>query len=150
MAIPRSGSARSRNIAPGASTTTAAWARSPSSGAASPGTRRTSCTCSPVGVDVTLLSVADRLATQGDNAELAIGKHLDIARPMLTEALRWEAEPPRPPVRGDELIAALGIAPGPEVGGLLAELQAEAFSGELATPEQAIDRARQLVAARDS
>jgi poly(A) polymerase len=108
------------------------------------------CTCSPVGVDVTLLSVADRLATQGDNAELAIGRHLDIARPMLTEALRWEAEPPRPPVRGDELIAALGIAPGPEVGGLLAELQAEAFSGEVATPEQAIDRARELVAARDS
>jgi poly(A) polymerase len=105
--------------------------------------------CSPVGVDVTLLSVADRFATQGDNSGPAITKHLDIARPMLTEALRWEADPPRPPVRGDELIAALGIAPGPEIGGLLAELQAEAFSGELSTPDQAIDRARELVAARD-
>ena len=39
-----------------------------------------------------------------------------------------------------------GSAPGPRVGGLLAELRAEAFSGELSTPEQAIDRARELVA----
>jgi poly(A) polymerase len=102
--------------------------------------------CSPVGVDVTLLSVADRLATRGDNAELAIDKHLALARMMLPEALAWEANPPRPPIRGDELVRALGIKPGPRVGGLLAELQAEAFSGEVHTPEQAIDRARQLVA----
>jgi putative nucleotidyltransferase with HDIG domain len=103
-------------------------------------------TCSPFGVDVTLLSVADRLATRGDNSERAIDKHLDLARTMLTEALAWEANPPRPPVRGDELVTALGIEPGPRVGGLLAELQAQAFSGEVRTPEQAIDRARGLVA----
>jgi poly(A) polymerase len=102
--------------------------------------------CSPVGVDVTLLSVADRLATRGDNAERAIAKHVALARTMLTEALAWEASPPRPPVRGDELVRALGISPGPQVGGLLAELQAQAFSGEVRTPEQAIDRARELVA----
>jgi poly(A) polymerase len=102
--------------------------------------------CSPVGVDVTLLSVADRLATRGDNAERAIAKHVALARTMLTEALAWEANPPRPPVRGDELVRALGITPGPQVGGLLAELQAQAFSGEVRTPEQAIDRARELVA----
>jgi poly(A) polymerase len=103
-------------------------------------------TCSPFGVDVTLLSVADRLATRGDNSERAIDKHLALARTMLTEALAWEANPPRPPVRGDELATALGIEPGPRVGGLLAELQAQAFSGEVRTPEQAIDRARELVA----
>ena len=102
--------------------------------------------CSPVGVDVTLLSVADRLATRGDNAESAIDKHVALARMMLPEALAWEASPPRPPVRGDELARALGIPPGPRVGGLLAELQAQAFSGEVRTPEQAIDRARELVA----
>jgi poly(A) polymerase len=103
-------------------------------------------TCSPLGVDVTLLSVADRLATRGDNSERAIAKHVELASTMLTDALAWEASPPRPPVRGDELARALGIEPGPRVGGLLAELQAEAFSGEVHTPEQAIDRARQLVA----
>jgi poly(A) polymerase len=102
--------------------------------------------CSPIGVDVTLLSVADRLATRGENSEPAIDKHLRLAHTMLDEALAWEADPPRPPVRGDELVRALGIEPGPRVGGLLAELQAQAFSGEVHTPEQAIDRARQLVA----
>ena len=44
-------------------------------------------TCSPVGVDVTLLSVADRLATRGDNAERAIDKHVALARMMLRVTL---------------------------------------------------------------
>jgi len=100
---------------------------------------------SPVAVDVTVLSVADRLATRGDNSERAIARHLELARQMLSEALAWEANPPRPPVRGDELVRALGIRPGPLVGGLLAELEAASFSGELAGPEEAIERARQLI-----
>ncbi|HET8978512.1 MAG TPA: HD domain-containing protein [Solirubrobacteraceae bacterium] len=99
----------------------------------------------PVAVDVTVLSVADRLATRGDNAERAIALHLELARQMVAEALAWVADPPRPPVRGDELARALGIRPGPLVGGLLAELQAESFSGEVAGREQAIERARQLI-----
>ena len=102
-------------------------------------------TCAPVGVDVTLLSVADRLATRGDNAEAAIAKHVELARQLLVEALAWEASPPRPPVRGDELARALGIRPGPQIGDLLAELEAAAFSGELVTTEEAIDRARRLI-----
>ncbi len=102
--------------------------------------------CAPVGVDVTVLSVGDRLATRGDNAERAIARHLALAREVVVDALAWEQAPPRPPVRGDVLARALGLAPGPRVGELLAELRAEAFSGELSTPEQAIDRARELVA----
>jgi putative nucleotidyltransferase with HDIG domain len=101
--------------------------------------------CAPVGVDVTLLSVADRLATRGDNAEPAIAGHLELARRLLTEGLAWAADPPRPPLRGDELARALGIRPGPVVGDLLAELEAASFSGELATREDAIERARQLM-----
>lgn len=104
----------------------------------------------PVGVDVTVLSVADRLATRGDNSDRAIAGHLELARRMLGEALAWEANPPRPPVRGDELVRALGIRPGPMVGGLLAELEAESFSGELAGPDEAIARARQLIDATAS
>jgi len=102
---------------------------------------------SPVSVDVTVLSVADRLATRGDNAERAIAGHLELARQMLGEALDWAADPPRPPVRGDDLAQALGIRPGPEIGGLLAELEAASFTGEVATREDAIERARQLMAA---
>lgn len=100
---------------------------------------------SPVAIDVTVLSVADRLATRGDNAERAIARHLELAQQMVSEALAWEANPPRPPVRGDDLARALGIRPGPLVGGLLAELQAASFSGELAGREEAIERARQLM-----
>jgi poly(A) polymerase len=105
---------------------------------------------SPVAVDVTVLSVADRLATRGDNAERAIAAHLELARQMLAEGLAWIADPPRPPVRGDELAQALGIPPGPMVGDLLAELEAASFSGEVATPEEAIARARELIAANGS
>ena len=104
----------------------------------------------PVAVDVTVLSVADRLATRGDDSERAIAAHLQLARQMLAEGLAWIAEPPRPPLRGDDLARALGIKPGPMVGDLLAELEAASFSGEVATREEAIARARELIAADGS
>jgi poly(A) polymerase len=93
----------------------------------------------PVEVDVTLLSIADRLATRGDRAEQAIAAHMRVAREMLADALRWRAEGPRQPLlRGDELIAQLGLAPGPRVGELLAELAQAQFAGEVLTREQAL------------
>ena len=101
--------------------------------------------CGSVGVDVTVLSVADRLATRGDRSEEAIAKHLELADAMLGEALRWAAEPPRPPVRGDELARELGIAPGPELGRILAELEEAAFANEISSRDEAIARARALL-----
>lgn len=99
-----------------------------------------------VSVDVTVLSIADRLATRGERSGEAISKHLELAQEMLVEALSWRADPPRPPVRGDELAGALGLAPGPALGELLAELEEASFAQEVNSPEQAIDRARELVA----
>jgi putative nucleotidyltransferase with HDIG domain len=102
--------------------------------------------CSPVEVDVTVLSIADRLATAGRGADTAIAAHLDLAREVLGPALRWRAAgPPRPLLRGDELAAELGIPSGPEVGRLLAELEAAQFAGEVATREDAVRRARALL-----
>lgn len=98
--------------------------------------------CEPVEVDVTLLSVADRLATRGRNSEEAIERHLELARQILPEALRWRADRPRPPVRGDRLAKALGIRPGPEVGRLLEELTEAAFAGEVRSEEEAVAWAR--------
>ncbi len=46
----------------------------------------------PVEVDVTLLSVADRLATRGRRAPEAIETHMRLARAMLADALRWRAQ----------------------------------------------------------
>jgi putative nucleotidyltransferase with HDIG domain len=101
--------------------------------------------CEPVGVDVTVLSVADRLATRGDRADEAIARHLELAQQLLGEALRWEADPPRAPVRGDELARALGIRPGPELGRILSELEQASFAHEVETREDAIELARGLL-----
>jgi putative nucleotidyltransferase with HDIG domain len=101
--------------------------------------------CRPVEVEVTVLSCADRLATRGERAEPAIAAHLELARELMAEALEWRANgPPRPPVRGDELAAELGIEPGPEIGELLARLEEAAFAGEVGTREDAFRLARAL------
>jgi putative nucleotidyltransferase with HDIG domain len=101
--------------------------------------------CQPVEVEVTLLSCADRLATRGKNADAAIEAHLDLARELMVEALRWRREgPPEPPVRGDELARGLGITPGPELGSLLERLREARFTGEATTREEALELARKV------
>jgi hypothetical protein len=100
-----------------------------------------------VQVDVTLLSLADRIATRGDAADSAIAAHVDVARQILDAALRWRREgPPQPLLPGDELAAALGIVPGPELGRLVEELAAAQYAGEVSTPAQAVEHARALLA----
>jgi putative nucleotidyltransferase with HDIG domain len=100
---------------------------------------------SPVEVEVTLLSCADRLATRGKNADAAIAAHLELARELMAAALDWRAfGPPSPPIRGDELARELGIEQGPELGVLLGELAAAVFAGEATTREQAVEVARRL------
>jgi len=102
--------------------------------------------CTPVEVDVTLLSIVDRLATRGDRAEEAIEAHLRLAREVLDAALRWRAEGPEQPlVRGDELAGALGIDAGPAVGKLLEGIAEARYAGELATREDAVRYARELL-----
>jgi poly(A) polymerase len=101
--------------------------------------------CEPVQVDVTLLSVADRLATRGRGSEVAIARHLELARSLLAEALAWREVRPRPPVRGDELARAVGLRPGPELGQILEELEEASFAGEISSASEAIDRARAIV-----
>ncbi len=106
--------------------------------------------CEPVEVDVTLLSVADRLATRGARAQEAIDAHMRVARAMLGDAMRWREEggPPPPLWRGDELAAELGIPRGPQVGELLEALARVRYAGKVATREQALDFARALLEAR--
>ena len=50
-------------------------------------------------------------------------------------------------MRGDELARELGIAPGPRLGELLAALDEERYAGEVATPEEAVALARDLLGA---
>jgi poly(A) polymerase len=101
----------------------------------------------PVEVDVSLLSVADRLATRGRKADEAIAKHLEIARVVLPAALAYPDFAAQPPlVRGDELAAELGIRPGPALGALLAELAEARYAGDIATRDEAIALGRELSA----
>ena len=97
----------------------------------------------PYSSEVTIFTVADRLATRGRNSGEAIAAHLALAREMLGHALA--AQPAEPLVRGDELARELGIRPGPGLGELLAQLEEDRFAGEIATREDALRRARELV-----
>lgn len=101
--------------------------------------------CGPVAVDVTVLSCADRLATRGRKADEAIEAHLGVARELIPPALDRHADgPPRAPLRGDELAAALEMAPGPALGKLLRQLARAAYVGEVETRADAIGLARRL------
>ena len=99
----------------------------------------------PVSADVTVFTVADRLATRGRNAPAAITAHLEVATEMLDHAFAERGRKrPEPLVRGDELADALGLRPGPLLGRLLAQLEEDRFAGELSTREDALRRAREL------
>jgi poly(A) polymerase len=104
--------------------------------------------CEPVEVDVTLLSVADRLATRGVRSQEAIDAHLRVARAILGDALNWHADgPPAALWRGDELASELHIPLGPRLGELLEELARASYAGEIATREQGLEHARRALAA---
>ena len=100
----------------------------------------------PYSVDVTLLTVADRLAARGTSSiagrEMVAG-HLELASGMVAEALAWGREgPPQQFLPGDELAAKLGIEPGPELGRLVDELEAARFAGEVDSASEAVEWAR--------
>ena len=102
----------------------------------------------PVEVDVTLLSVADRLATRGRKAQEAIGRHVGLARELMPSILAWHEAGgrPAPLLRGDALAERLGVHLGPEVGRLLAALSEAQYTGQVTTEEEAVAFARRLLA----
>jgi len=100
----------------------------------------------PVAVDVTLLTVADRLSARGVGPIASpemVAAHLQLAREMIAAGLDWRREgPPAPLLRGDEIAAELGLEPGPEVGSALAELEAAQYAGEVTDRAGAIEHLR--------
>jgi poly(A) polymerase len=100
----------------------------------------------PVAVDVTLLTVADRLSARGSGPIAApemVAAHLQLAREMIAAALDWRRDgPPQPLLRGDEIAAELGIEPGPELGSAVAELEAAQYAGEVTDRAGALEHLR--------
>jgi poly(A) polymerase len=100
----------------------------------------------PATVDVTLLTVADRLAARGTAptaSEEMVEAHLELAREMIAAGLDWRRQgPPEPLLHGDELAAELGLDAGPRIGQLLRELEAAQYAGEVTNRAQALELAR--------
>lgn len=100
----------------------------------------------PVAVDVTLLTVADRLSARGKGPIASpemVAAHLQLAQEMIAAALDWRREgPPEPLLRGDEVATELGIEPGPELGSAMAELEAAQYAGEVTDRAGAIEHLR--------
>ncbi|HEV2727416.1 MAG TPA: HD domain-containing protein [Solirubrobacterales bacterium] len=100
----------------------------------------------PVTVDVTLLTVADRLSARGQGPIASpemVAAHLQLARELIAAGLDWRREgPPAPLLRGDEIAAELGIEPGPELGSALSELEAAQYAGEVTDRTGALQHLR--------
>jgi poly(A) polymerase len=100
----------------------------------------------PVTVDVTLLTVADRLSARGVGPIASpemVAAHLQLAEQMIAAGLDWrQSGPPAPLLRGDEIIAELGVKAGPELGSALAELEAAQYAGEVTDRAGAIEHLR--------
>ena len=90
--------------------------------------------CAPVEVDVTLLSVADRLATRGDRAAGGDRRapRRSRARCSPTRCAGARRAAARRCCAATSWRAQLGIAAGPALGELLEELAAAQYAGEIA------------------
>lgn len=95
--------------------------------------------------DVCLLFLADSLAT-ADPAELALRWPAYVAH--VQRIACWQ-EPPaasqvRALVNGKAVIAATGLAPGPEIGRILSAINEAAATGEISSADEAIALAKRL------
>lgn len=97
------------------------------------------------GIEICLLSLADRLAVHGP--ELPIEKwlaELDVVEALFSAWWEQHEQVVQPPrlVSGNDLIETLGMSPGREMGALLAAIEEAQACGELAERQQVLDFAR--------
>jgi len=96
---------------------------------------------------------ADRLATRGPASRL---DQIDQQRARLEELLRAyflkaeEAVKPPRVIDGNQLMAALGITPGPLVGRMLMAIEEAQAEGRVRSQEDALALARELAKTHDA
>jgi putative nucleotidyltransferase with HDIG domain len=99
------------------------------------------------GVEVGLLSLADMLATWGSDLPSRHWlRRLDVVTTLLSAFFdQRESVSPTPLINGRELMGALGLSPGPEVGRLLEAIREAQATGEVKSREAALALAAGLM-----
>jgi putative nucleotidyltransferase with HDIG domain len=99
------------------------------------------------GVDVTLLSLADHLATYGPQLEPdRWERRLSVVERLLSHFFERPAEAVDPPriIDGQDLMDELGLEEGPLIGRLLTAVREAQAAGEVSTRAEALALARSL------
>lgn len=102
------------------------------------------------GVDILLLSLADHLATHGPDLDQARWvARLGLVSDMLTAYFVQRAEIVLPPplMDGHDLMRALGLQPGKQIGVMLEAIREGQAAGEVTTQDEALTLARRLLIA---
>ena len=102
----------------------------------------------PLLPDLLRLMVADREAARGPLASEAGRRRYRLALAEVIRRLEAEPAPPPPLLDGREVMAHLGLAPGPAVGEALRALEEARAVGEVSDREEAEAYLRQLAAAQ--
>jgi poly(A) polymerase len=111
------------------------------------GARRFAHRLRPLLPDLLRLMLADREAARGRGASAAARRRYRERVGLVLAALE-EPSPPAPLVDGRAIMAALGLAPGPRVGELLAAIAEARALGDVDTREEALAYAARLQAGR--
>lgn len=94
------------------------------------------------GIDLTLLALADLRATYEHTLpQETWAAALDVCRHLLEQRLEHTEEAVYPPrlLDGHDLIREFGLAPGPQIGQLLAAVREAQACGEIHTRQEALD-----------
>ncbi len=103
-----------------------------------------------VSVDIIFLTLADFLATQGPNLDMAEWeRHSRLMEYVLAQREENEtvAAPPKL-IDGHDLMREFGLKPGPKIGEILEAVREAQGAGELSTKEEALAFARRRLAKR--
>jgi poly(A) polymerase len=100
------------------------------------------------GVEATLLSLANEMVIDSHSGNQEKWKAcLEVAQSLLEAYFLARAEliDPPPLVRGGDLTQNLGVEPGSEIGRLLEIIREAQAVGEVSTPAEALDLAREII-----
>jgi poly(A) polymerase/tRNA nucleotidyltransferase (CCA-adding enzyme) len=96
------------------------------------------------GIDAAMLCLADPLARETNLAPDSWAQHAITLAKLLAAYLKHQAEwiDPLPLLSGQDLIQSLQLAPGPQIGEILAGLREEQAAGTIQTREAALEWAQ--------